>query len=1256
MTVESNRLRIVTHIGLFVLPVIAAFWADAVLGHLLSRHCLQIRHPVKEAATPVFDSSLNTVLSKPLGVPRGSGKAFSQLPIYFEPNQGQTNAQARFIVRGGRVTTFLTATAAVFSLPIADFGMRTEGLANDEVPIRNEAGLALLPRFGFDIRHSRFDIRQSELRNPRYRQSSIRMKLIGANLNAQIEGGDRLPGISNYFIGNDPRKWQTHIPHYAKVRYRDVYPGVDLVYYGNPDQLEYDVVVAPAVDPQSFLMAFDGADQLSINENGDLVMEIAGTQLLQHKPQVYQWIKGRQTSIPAEYRLNAEKHVAFSVGDHDATQPIFIDPFTFPGRGFGSGIVVDSSGSAYITGMAGSADFPTTPGAFQTTWKGEDAFVAKLNPAGTELIYSTFLGGGATDTISGIAIDQVRNAYVAGGTNSNDFPTTSGAFQTSYANGSIAFGPADAFVTKLNPAGTALVYSTYLGGRDDDGAGPIAVDAAGNAYTTGSTGSTDFPISLGFPNPPGAFQKSIGGSYDLFVTKLNPLGSALVYSTYLGGSDPEFPADIRINSVGEAYVAGTTTSVNFPVTPGAYQTAYQGGSWAFGGGDTFATKLNASGTGLIYSTYVGSAEADSAAGLALDSQGSLYISAASNPVSSYPKGFVKILSPTGTQQVYSTHLAGGFPLGPFGTGRIEVDSAGNVYVLDFQSLKKLNPREDSILNTIAFGGFDPRLDITSFAMNPAGDIYVTGWKSTGATISCGGGITSTFYQNQNVYVAKWTETETATLFVPIVLAASGLNNSFFTSELTLTNTGPKDARLDFTYVAAFGGGNGSVTTTLPAGRQQISPDAIEYLRSLGLPIPATGNRGGTLSIHVFGVSSSSDVAAMVRTTTAAGTGRAGLAYPAVPASKALTDPVYLLGLRQSELDRSNVALQNAGGPADGNIVLHLTIFSGDRDKPLSLTLPDIQLGPGEFRQINGILNSNGVSLHNGYVRVEKLSGSAPYYAYGVINDQVSSDGSFVPPTQRFLAAGQDALWLPAIVESSQFDTEVIVTNWSARRKVIRLFLQAEALANEGKIAFVSVELEPGEQRIIPGFVQYLRGNGVGDVGPMGPTYVGTVIARDATVFRCTNLEGVSISARTSARGVGGNYGVFYSGIPQADTSLFSSVWLYGLQQNTQNRTNLALAATGGQSSAEQGASEFRIELFDGNRGSRVSVIENISLGSEPWKQLGSILAQYAPATQQGYARVSRTKGGSPFVAYAVVNDGGAPGERTGDGAFISSSP
>lgn len=976
------------------------------------------------------------------------------------------------------------------------------------------------------------------------------MKLIAANPKAAVEGLDKRPGVSNYFKGNDPSKWLTNIPNYAKVRYHDIYPGIDLIYYGDPRQLEYDFVVSPTANVNPIQIAFEGADGLSFNKNGDLQIAVGGTEILQHRPQVYQLNEGRKIGIAGEYRLSGKTQVAISVGEHDVTQALYIDPvmtfsFTFTGGGFGSAIVLDSSGSAYITGVTGSENFQTTPGAFQSSGEAADVFVAKLNPSGTELVYSTHLGGGASEIPYGLAVDLQGNAYIAGYTNSSNFPTTPGSFQSAYANGSAAYGPSDAFVTKLNATGTALVYSTYL-----------------------------------------------------------------------GGSGTETPAGIRLNAAGEAFVAGTTDSIDFPVTVGAYQTHYLGGSFASGGGDAFATKLNSAGTGLFYSTYLGSTEADSVSGLALDSHGNVYVAGQTNPLNYFGEGFVMMLNSSGTSQIYSTHLAGGVSLTPAGTDKIEVDSAGNAWVLDSQSLKKLNPHDDSIQMTIPFGGFDPRFDITNFALGVAGDLYVTGWKSTGATIYCGGSIGYTSYEHQDVCVAKLSETESTTLFVPIVLSAAGLNNSFFTSELTLINAGPKDAKLNLTYVAAFGVGSGTVTTTLAARRQQIFPDGIEYLRSLGMSIPANGNRGGTLTIHASRLSSSSDIAAMVRTTTKVDQGRAGLAYAAIPLSNTLHDPVYLCGLRQNDFDRSNVAVQNAGGPDDGEIVLLLSINSGERSNPVSFLLPDLKLGPGEFHQFNGILNSNGISLRSGYVRVEKLSGSAPYYAYGVVNDQASSDGSFVPPTPQFLAAGQDGLWLPAVVESSQYNTEVIVTNWSGSSRVIRLQFQSEALQNEQKTTFVKVELEPGEQKIIPDFVHYLRDNGIGEVGPVGPTYVGTVAARDATILKCTNLQGIAISARTSAQGAEGRYGVFCSGVPRDDTLAFSSIWLYGLQQNSENRTNLALADTGFLAYEQQVVNEFRVDLFDGESGAKVNVIEGLTLNPGEWKQIGSLLRQYAPGTQQ----------------------------------------
>jgi hypothetical protein len=483
-----------------------------------------------------------------------------------------------------------------------------------------------------------------------------------------------------------------------------------------------------------------------------------------------------------------------------------------------------------------------------------------------------------------------------------------------------------------------------------------------------------------------------------------------------------------------------------------------------------------------------------------------------------------------------------------------------------------------------------------------------------------------------------------TLFVPLVLSSAGANNSFFTSELVLTNRGFTDAAVQVTYTAAFGGGSGTASTSLPAGRQQIVPDAIAYLKSIGIPIPDSGDRGGTLAVRF----SSPEGAVTVRTTTALAEGRAGLAYPGIPVTAALTGTSYLCGLRQTGRDRSNVAIQNAGSPADGDVVLRLTVISGDPEAPLSQVLPDEILSPGSFRQISAILHSNGLSLANGYVRIERVDGKAPYYAYAVINDAVTSDGSFVPAIAEDTLAGRTGLTLPVIVETGSLTSELVLTNWSTMAKTIRFAYVAQAIQAADNTANFVMQLRSGEQMILQNLVQLLRDRGVSGVGPVGQTYAGALFA----TIDDGDFGGVSVGARTTAAGGGGYYGVSYMAVPYG-TAARTSAWLYGLQQNAENRTNLALINTG---ETDGKPDLFSIELFDGDTGNRVNIVEEIPINAKAWKQLDSILALYAPGTRQGYARVTRAAGSNPFIAYSIVNDGGRSGERTGDGAFVSSSP
>ncbi|MCI0420101.1 MAG: hypothetical protein L0387_28385 [Acidobacteria bacterium] len=502
-----------------------------------------------------------------------------------------------------------------------------------------------------------------------------------------------------------------------------------------------------------------------------------------------------------------------------------------------------------------------------------------------------------------------------------------------------------------------------------------------------------------------------------------------------------------------------------------------------------------------------------------------------------------------------------------------------------------------------------------------------------------------------------------TLSVPIVLSLAGTNNSFYTSELTLVNRGTADLMLEFTYAGVFGEAweeSGNVTDHLPAGQQRILPDAIAYVKSLGLPISTSGGSGGTLTVRASGLASPTDLAATVRTTTALAEGRAGLAYSGNGMWKTFTgattfyesfDSPYICGLRQNATDRSNVAVMHAGNPEDGVVVLRLTVTSGNPPFE-SRTLPDIVLGPGGFHQINEVLISNGLSLSNGYVRVERVSGTAPYYAYGVINDQVNSDGSFVPPVLPTDGYPELRLTIPVIVETEAYTSELILTNTSASQQKVDFSFVAEGIQVQSHRAHFSIELSAGQQLLLPNFVQYLRDRGIPGIGPRATNYVGALIATVPAKDRDGNDgRGVFIGARTSTPSKdGGQFGVFYPGFPlEPDRMATTSAWVYGLQQNSETRTNLALVNSG---LAGGDPNTFRIELFDGSSGQKVNTIDGITLDSQGWVQIGNILNWYAPGTASGYAQVTRITGKNPFIAYAIVNDGAQPGQRTGDGAFV----
>jgi Beta-propeller repeat len=604
--------------------------------------------------------------------------AYGTLPLGFEPNVGQTDPDVKFLARGRSYALFLTAQEAVLTLskPVED------GKARPLLPLRASTSAD----------------------SPSRTSTSVRMKLVGASAAPRIVGEGELPGKSNYLIGNDPKRWRTEISRYGRVRYEEVYPGIDLVFYGNQGQLEYDFVVSAGADPRAITLAFSGAHDVRLAAGGELVLGVGGGEIRQHKPVIYQEVEGVRQKVAGGYRLEERNHVSFEVGAYDVSRPLVIDPVlvyaTLLGGplalDIGHGIAVDEEGYAYVTGETLSADFPTTPGAFQQSFVGGgffgagDAFVTKLNRSGTEVIYSTYLGGSFDDLGLGIALDKHGHAYVTGRTYSADFPTTVNAFQSFFGSGGF-FGNGDAFVTKLNRSGTDVVYSTYLGGSFDDIGFDIAVDKRGHAYVTGATLSacTGEPLPADFPTTPGAFQPVFAGGADAFVTKLNLRGTALIFSTYLGGADTsrvDTGHGIAVDEEGHAYVMGQTSSVDFPTTPGAFQQSLLGNA-----DDAFVTKLNRSGTALVYSTYLGgSSSFEEGHDIAVDKEGQAHVTgltfSGDFPITSgafqqsyFGDGdaFVTKINRSGTALVYSTYLGGTATDAGFG---IAVDEDGCAYV------------------------------------------------------------------------------------------------------------------------------------------------------------------------------------------------------------------------------------------------------------------------------------------------------------------------------------------------------------------------------------------------------------------------------------------------------------------------------------------------------------------------------------------------------------------------------------------------